>query len=131
MNKETVIFFREFCEKHKLIYDVMNDNNILFSCVGGENTKVLWDDAHERVSIIRTNPDLAFVNNPLEITITDYSLIQFMRVRGPIDKIKKYVTENYPDQTEGFNKKFEDIRPLMGDPATMFSGNYYDTEEKE
>ena len=89
MTKENVIASREALKVDKAPLKLICDNMIL---IDEANEVVIWDDANEKVKVIRPNPN-AVARNGVNIQIIEfeYDVIQYMTTAVNVTTLQTYV----------------------------------------
>ena len=77
MQKETVIYARDVLGANKPLKITLDNQHIYYDRMP-MSCPLIWDDANERLYIVRTNQDntISQANLPIETTVVDYDQIQ-------------------------------------------------------
>ena len=96
MTKENVIATREALRaNNKCGVKIICDNMIL---VDESNEIVIWDDANEKVKVIRPNPNaLSRLDTNIQVIEFEYEMIQYMTASFDINILKTYTDKLVSD----------------------------------
>lgn len=129
MLKETVIYARDVLGKNKPLKVTLDNQHIYYDRLP-MSCPLMWDDANERLYIMRTNQDttLSQASLPIETTCVDYDQIQQIACYDDLQTIQSLSTLDLLDEEK--KKKFVEFLSNNGTRG-LTTKTYYTNESNK